>query len=112
MLSKAFVNASLRDNVLPVVKHFPGHGNVQGDSHKKLVYIDGEMKELSVFQEMIAIGCPSVMVGHIAIKNNPYASKMPATCSGKAVTDLLRDSLGFEGLIITRCFKYGGSGKY
>lgn len=107
MLSKAFVKSSLQDGVLPVVKHFPGHGNVQGDSHKKLVYIDGEMKELSVFQDMIKFGCPSVMVGHIAIKNNPYASELPATCSKRVVKDLLRDSLGFDGLVITDALNMG-----
>lgn len=107
LLSKAFVESTIKDNILPVVKHFPGHGNVEGDSHKKLVYIDGEMKELSVFASMIDAGCPSVMVGHIAIKNNPYASELPATCSRKAVTDLLRDSLGFDGLVITDALNMG-----
>lgn len=102
-----FISISLRDGVLPVIKHFPGHGYVQGDSHKKLVYIDGEMQEVPVFDRLIKAGAPAVMVGHIAIENNEYASDLPATCSQKLVQGLLRDSLGFEGLIITDAFNMG-----
>jgi beta-N-acetylhexosaminidase len=108
MLSQYFVDASLQDNILPVIKHFPGHGNVVGDSHKKLVYIDGEMKELNTFKRMIDAGAPSVMVGHIAIRNNDFATEMPSSCSRLVVTDLLRDSLGFDGLIITDALNMGG----
>jgi len=107
MLSKVFIDRSIADNILPVIKHFPGHGNVEGDSHKKLVFIDGEFKELEVFRKMIDMGVPGVMVGHIAIRNNPYASEMPATCSRLAVTDLLRDSLGFDGLVFTDALNMG-----
>ncbi|MBI1183459.1 glycoside hydrolase family 3 protein [bacterium] len=107
LLSNAFVSKSLADGILPVVKHFPGHGFVQGDSHKQLVYIDGEMKELKVFSQMIQKGAPAVMVGHIAVKNNHFASEQPATCSRKIVTDLLRDSLGFQGLVFTDALNMG-----
>lgn len=106
-LSEVFMRRSLSHGILPVIKHFPGHGNVEGDSHKKLVYINGDFKELDVFSKMIALDAPCVMVGHIAIRNNPYASEMPATCSKLVVTDLLRDSLGFKGLVITDALNMG-----
>lgn len=106
-LSQVFVERSLQDGILPVIKHFPGHGNVQGDTHERLVYIDGEFQELEVFARMVELEVPCVMVGHIAIVNNPYASDMPATCSRRAVTDLLRDSLGFEGLVVTDALNMG-----
>ncbi|MFY0671961.1 MAG: glycoside hydrolase family 3 protein [Bacteroidia bacterium] len=108
MLSQHFINASLNDNILPVIKHFPGHGNVVGDSHKKLVYIDGEMKELETFKRLIDAGAPSVMVGHIAIRNNDFATEMPSSCSRLVVTQLLRDSMKFNGLIITDALNMGG----
>ena len=107
LLSKAFIDKSLKDGVLPVIKHFPGHGNVEGDSHKKLVYINGPFKELNVFKRMIDLGAPSVMVGHIAVKNNKYASEEAATCSPLIVSSLLRDSLGFQGLVITDALNMG-----
>ncbi|MBI3142225.1 MAG: glycoside hydrolase family 3 protein [Bacteroidetes bacterium] len=107
MLAKEFVQSSLRDGVLPVIKHFPGHGLVQGDSHKQLVYIDGPMKELPIFRHLISWGAPCVMVGHIALRNNTLATELPATCSREIVTKLLRDSLGFQGLIVTDAFNMG-----
>lgn len=107
VLAKEFVQSSLRDGVLPVIKHFPGHGLVQGDSHKQLVFIDGQMKELPVFRHLINWGAPSVMVGHIAVRNNKLATELPATCAREIVTGLLRDSLGFNGLIITDAFNMG-----
>ncbi|MGB0431876.1 MAG: glycoside hydrolase family 3 N-terminal domain-containing protein [Bacteroidia bacterium] len=107
MLSQYFIDKSLQGGVLPVIKHFPGHGNVVGDSHKKLVYIDGEMQELNTFKRMINNGAPSVMVGHIAIQNNEFETTMPSSLSHRVVTDLLRDSLNFSGLIITDALNMG-----
>lgn len=107
-LSSAFCIQSLQDGVLPVVKHFPGHGYVQGDSHKGLVSINGEMKELFVFQSMIERGAPSIMVGHIEVKNNAFNTNgLPSTCSKRIVTDLLRDSLKFDGLVFTDAMNMG-----
>lgn len=106
-LSKAFVEQSLADGILPVIKHFPGHGNVIGDSHKKLVHIDGEMLELNTFKRMIDFGAPSVMVGHIAIKNNEFETELASSCSKRIVSDLLRDSLNFKGLVITDALNMG-----
>jgi len=103
-LSKRFAHASQQDGIIATAKHFPGHGNVRGDSHKELVYIDGPLNEVSHFKALIDAGVLSVMVGHIAIKNNTrWATEngWPATCSHKIVTDLLRKELGFNGIIIT-----------
>ena len=93
-----------------VGKHFPGHGFVVGDTHKKLVYIDGEMKEVKNYIPMIGHGVTSIMVAHLAIKNNPEfeTQDMPSTCSRKIVTDLLKDSLQFKGLVITDAMNMGG----
>lgn len=102
-LSGAFINQSTKDQIVTTAKHFPGHGLVVGDSHLNLVVIDGEMKELDTYKRLIADSVLSIMVGHIAVKNNSTYSTdgMPASCSPKIVTDLLRKELGFSGLIIT-----------
>ena len=108
-LSQAFIETSQEMGVAATAKHFPGHGNVKGDTHKQLVFIDGEMKEVPLYKPLIEAGVISVMVGHIVVKNNEdYDSKgMPASCSRELVTGLLREELGFKGLIITDAISMG-----
>lgn len=90
-------------NIIATAKHFPGHGNVKGDSHKELVYIDGELTELLPYYAMIDAEVISIMVGHIAIRNNEQygTNGIPATCSKIIVTDLLRNKMNFKGIIVT-----------
>jgi beta-N-acetylhexosaminidase len=109
-MCEVFINTSRSKGIMATAKHFPGHGYVKGDTHKKLVYIDGELKELGVYKYLIARDVPSIMVGHIAVLNNDrYDTKgLPATCSRVIVTDLLRKELGFEGIIITDAMNMGG----
>lgn len=104
LLASAFVTASQQEGIAATVKHFPGHGAVKGDSHKQAVFIDGEMKELKTFRRIIRESKPvSVMVGHITIRNNPAynTNELPASLSPKIVTGLLRQELGFDGIITT-----------
>jgi len=102
-LAKEFINITQQNNIIATAKHFPGHGNVFGDSHKQLVFIDGEIKELNIFKSIIKDSVISVMLGHIAIKNNiKYNTEgLPSSLSRKIVTDLLKSELGFKGLVIT-----------
>lgn len=103
-LSNSFMQATQADGIVATAKHFPGHGNVQGDSHKQLVYIDGELKELDQFTHLIDQGVISVMVGHIAVINNQRwntENGWPSSCSRKIVTDLLKGELGFKGIVVT-----------
>lgn len=100
----AFVFATQAANIVATIKHFPGHGNVKGDSHKELVYIDGEIKELPIFKQLIDSGAVCVMVGHIAIRSNKNGFNtegLPSTLSRKIITLLLKDSLKFHGIVIT-----------
>ena len=103
MLARAYITASQKDGVATIAKHFPGHGMVVGDTHKQSVHIDGELKELSVYKPLIDAGVVSVMVGHMSILNNERycTDSMPSSLSRNIVTDLLRDSLGFKGIIMT-----------
>ena len=101
--SDTFIQETQRRNIIATAKHFPGHGFVEGDTHKKLVYIKGEMKEVKNYPPLIKNGVISIMIAHIAIENKtPFSTNgMPASISKEIVTDLLRDSLQFKGLIVT-----------
>jgi len=108
--SKLFIKQTQEKNIIATAKHFPGHGLVSGDTHKSLQVINGELKELSTYPDLIKNGVLSIMVAHIAVNNNKkYSTKgMPATTSKLIVTNLLRDSLKFKGLIVTDAMNMGG----
>ncbi len=108
--SNAFIQHTQQHNILATAKHFPGHGLVSGDTHKELQTIDGEMLEIKNYPSLIANGVLSIMIAHIAVMNNKrYNTEgLPSTLSEKIVTQLLRDSLGFKGLIVTDAMNMGG----
>lgn len=108
-LANAFIQASQEGGVIATAKHFPGHGLVQGDSHHKLVFINGELKEAPVYQYLIDKGVLSIMVGHISVENNPEYNTggLPATCSRPIVTGLLKGEMGFKGIVTTDAMNMG-----
>jgi len=108
--SNAFIQATQKNGIIATAKHFPGHGLVSGDTHKSLQSIDGELKEIGNYPKLIEDGVLSIMIGHLAVKNNPkYATNgLPATTSKVIVTDLLRTEMGFKGLIVTDAMNMGG----
>lgn len=108
--SQAFVEESQKANIMATIKHFPGHGLVSGDTHKSLQVINGELKELDNFKQLIAKNVPSVMIGHLAIENNPKynTNGLPSTVSSVILRDLLREELKFNGLIVTDAMNMGG----
>jgi beta-N-acetylhexosaminidase len=108
--SNAFIQETQSHNIIATAKHFPGHGLVSGDTHKSLQMIDGELKEIHNYPGLIKDGVLSIMVAHIAVANNPkFDTKgLPSTLSETIVKQLLRDSLGFKGLIVTDAMNMGG----
>ena len=108
--SNALIQRMQENGVIATAKHFPGHGLVCGDTHKSLQAIDGELKEVPTYPKLIEDGVLSIMIGHLAVINNPkYDTKgLPATCSKTIVTDLLRNELGFKGLVVTDAMNMGG----
>ncbi len=108
--SNAFIQRMQSQGIVATAKHFPGHGLVSGDTHKSLQAIDGELKEVPTYPKLIEDGVLSIMIGHLAVINNPkYDTKgLPATCSKTIVTDLLRNELGFKGLVVTDAMNMGG----
>ena len=110
LFSNQFITTTQQNGIVATAKHFPGHGYVVGDTHKKLVYIDGDMKEVNNYKPIIENGVLSIMVAHIAVRNNEKynTNDLPSTCSKPIVTDLLKGELGFKGLIVTDAMNMGG----
>jgi beta-N-acetylhexosaminidase len=108
--SGAFIEETQQQNIIATAKHFPGHGLVSGDTHKSLQMIDGELKEIQNYPPIIAQGVLSIMVAHIAVQNNAkyQTNGLPATCSKTIVTDLLKNEMGFKGLVVTDAMNMGG----
>ncbi|MBM3917654.1 MAG: glycoside hydrolase family 3 protein [Sphingomonadales bacterium] len=108
--SGAFIEETQAQGIVATAKHFPGHGLVSGDTHKALQVIDGELKEIENYPPLIAQGVLSIMVAHIAVQNNPKynTNGLPSTCSKKIVTDLLKNEMGYKGLIVTDAMNMGG----
>ncbi|MEM8535982.1 MAG: beta-N-acetylhexosaminidase, partial [Chloroflexota bacterium] len=89
--------------VIATIKHFPGHGDTEIDSHLGLPTVRHGLErlkqiELAPFAEAIRIGAPAVMTAHIVF---PELDDVPATLSHTILSGLLRKELGFEGVIFT-----------
>jgi beta-N-acetylhexosaminidase len=95
----------IRDKgVIPVVKHFPGHGDTVADSHKELPVVEYDMSrlagfELVPFKKAIDEDADAVMVAHLLMKG--IDPEKPATMSKAVISDLLRDQMGFKGVVVT-----------
>ncbi len=92
-------------------KHFPGHGATAGDTHKGFSYTDKTLDELKQaelvpFEAAISDGCSFIMVGHISVPG-VTGSDVPASLSEKVVTDVLRNEMQYDGLIITDALNMG-----
>ena len=89
------------------LKHFPGHGDTREDSHSGVAYVDKTLEqlrqeELLPFQAGIDAGADMVMLGHLTVRE---LDSEPAPFSHRIVTELLRDELGFSGVVITDSLK-------
>ncbi len=114
-LANSFMIETQKDKIFATAKHFPGHGNVVGDSHKMLPEIKGKLLELENFKSAIEKKVVFIMVGHLAIKNNKKWNTeiennlaLPATLSKKIITDLLKKELNFKGIVITDAMNMKG----
>jgi beta-N-acetylhexosaminidase len=100
-----FVEAHRKHGVLTTLKHFPGHGSSRRDSHKGTVNVSRTWseKELEPFRQLIAGGrADLIMTAHVINRAQPIDSgDLPVSLSRKALTDVLRGDLGFDGVIIS-----------
>lgn len=96
--------------IIPVLKHFPGHGDTAEDSHEGTATLNKTLEELRAcellpFKSGIGAGPGMVMVGHITVPS--IDPDKPATLSGKIVPELLRKELGYDGVVITDSMSMG-----
>ncbi|AEY64538.1 beta-N-acetylhexosaminidase [Clostridium sp. BNL1100] len=97
-------------NIIPVVKHFPGHGDTSTDSHVGLPRVNNDLKrlrnfELRPFADAIENGAEAVMVAHILLpKIDP---ENPASFSRTIISDILRTEMNYDGVVITDDFTMG-----
>jgi beta-N-acetylhexosaminidase len=103
-----------KNRVLVTAKHFPGHGDTNIDSHLGLARLEASKEriedvELKPFRAAIAKGVDSIMTAHMAVPALE-TEDIPATVSSKVLTGLLRQELGFQGIIVTDALDMGGVG--
>jgi beta-glucosidase-like glycosyl hydrolase len=100
----AFIQGLQNNHILACAKHFPGQGDTEDDSHKKLPRVNHSQErlqeiELYPFKEAIKAGVTSIMSGHLMVA--AWDSEKPATLSRPIITNLLKKQLDFKGLCIT-----------
>ena len=105
-LATAFVKGTQSEGVLTSIKHFPGHGDTATDSHLGLPLIDktkAELleNELYPFQQLINEGVDSVMVGHLSVPALTTNKNMPSSINKDIITGVLRNEMGFDGVVIS-----------
>lgn len=108
----AYVAGYRQAGIVPVVKHFPGHGAVAADTHKGTAVLTAskaalEKRDLVPFREAAAAKVPAVMTAHIVTK--AVDRTRPASQSRAVTTGLLRRQLGFSGLIVTDALNMGAA---
>ncbi len=100
--------------IMPVYKHFPGHGDTDTDSHLTLPVIRHNMErldsiELFPFKFGIRNGIPAIMSAHLHVPALDTAENVPSSLSRSTIHDFLRGTLGFEGLVITDALNMKGA---
>ena len=111
----AYIRGMQNEGVAACAKHFPGHGDSSDDSHLDLPVIDldeeGTLLHLAPFRAAIEAGAKAVMTAHVLYPR--YGGSLPATMAHDVLTGLLRNELGFGGLIVTDGIDMGSiSGVY
>ncbi|MGZ3948230.1 MAG: glycoside hydrolase family 3 N-terminal domain-containing protein [Flavisolibacter sp.] len=113
----AYMNGLQDVGVMACAKHFPGHGDVDVDSHLDLPVINKSMDqldslELYPFKQLFKAGVGSVMIAHLSIPAIDSTHNQPTSLSKNNVTGLLRDKLGYKGLTFTDALEMKGVSKY
>ncbi len=102
--AKEVVRTLLQSGIIPCAKHFPGHGDTSGDSHFGLPRLTlprdvVSKRELVPFIELIAAKAPMIMTAHVVFE--AFDGKNPATLSAEVLTNLLRNELKYEGVVVS-----------
>lgn len=108
----SYSNGLQDNNILAAIKHFPGHGDTSTDSHLDLPVVSHSMDrlntiELAPFKALMNKGIGGVMVAHLYVPSLESGKGIPASVSKNIITGLLKDKLGYKGLIITDALNMG-----
>ncbi|TDX82703.1 glycoside hydrolase family 3 protein [Epilithonimonas xixisoli] len=108
----AYSNGLQDNKVLGAIKHFPGHGDTDKDSHLDLPVVSHNMErlektELAPFKALMDKGIGGVMVAHLYVPSLESEKGIPASISKKIITGLLKEKYGYKGLIITDALNMG-----
>lgn len=100
-----------KENVYGTLKHFPGHGATEGDTHEGYSYTSKTLKEIQEcelipFQRGIAQGVNFIMVGHISLPNIT-GDNAPASLSKTMISHILREQMGYDGIVLTDAMNMG-----
>lgn len=114
--SLAMMKGLMDGGVLTSAKHFPGHGDTNVDSHLGLPRVEKTYKEIQQcelipFQALVDSKIPAITTSHIIFPALDE-DKLPATMSRRIITDLLKKTMGFEGLVISDCMEMSAIQKY
>ena len=115
--ASAYLRGMQDEGLLTSLKHFPGHGDTDLDSHFDLPQLPFTKQrldslELYPFKQLIASGASGVMVAHMNIPSLDSTANLPSTLSKPIVTKVLKEELGFKGLIISDAMGMKGVVKY
>ncbi len=99
------------EGIIPVIKHFPGHGATEADTHEGYAYTGKTLSELETcdlipFQNAIDAGVDVIMAAHISVPG-VTGTDMPTTLSNYMLTEILRKKMGFQGIIVTDAMAMG-----
>ena len=108
----AYSNGLQDNRILAAIKHFPGHGDTDKDSHLDLPVVSHNLErlekiEIAPFKALMNKGIGGVMVAHLYVPSLENEKGIPASISKKIVTGLLKEKLGYKGLIITDALNMG-----
>ena len=112
----AYSNGLQDNKILAAIKHFPGHGDTNTDSHLDLPVVSHDLNrlnsvELAPFKALMDKGIGGVMVAHLYVPALEKEKGVPASVSKNIVTGLLKEKLGYKGLIITDALNMGAVAK-
>ncbi|ABF43564.1 glycoside hydrolase, family 3-like protein [Candidatus Koribacter versatilis Ellin345] len=113
---KAYIEGAHAEGLLTTVKHFPGHGDTDTDTHLATARINQPLEhiqnvELVPFKAAIDAGVDSVMIGHLVVPALDPDTNRVATISPKIVNGTLKKDLGFQGLVVTDAMEMNGLAK-
>ncbi len=108
----SYSNGLQDNNILAAIKHFPGHGDTSTDSHLDLPVVSHNIErlnttELAPFKALMDKGIGGVMVAHLYVPSLESGKGIPASVSKNIITGLLKNQLGYKGLIITDALNMG-----